>query len=223
MKVNPIPSGYNRVMPYLTIPRAGEFVDFVKTVFDAQEKRRMGPPNGPIMHGEVKIGDSVIMFSDASEDNPAESALLMIYVENVDETYKRAIAAGAKSRGEPKNQFYGDRIAKIEDSFGVHWAISSRFEDLTDEELRKRAGNTDGILNFWFFRRLGTIGGVQVWSREIKFGTAISCSTAHVFLNIRENPSGVLASRESSLFRPRASGHYGFSRWTIGWTEADQP
>ena len=139
MKVNPIPAAYNQVMPYLTIPRAAEFIGFVKEVFDAKEMRRMGPPGGAVMHGEIKIGDSVVMFSDASEDNPAESAVLMIYVENVDETYKRALAAGAKSRGEPVNQFYGDRIAKIEDSFGIHWAISSRFEDLTDEELRKRA------------------------------------------------------------------------------------
>jgi PhnB protein len=139
MKVNPIPSSYNRVMPYLTIPRAGEFIEFVKKVFDAQEKRRMGPPNGPVMHGEVKVGDSVIMFCDASDDNPAESALLMIYVENCDDTYKKALEAGAQSRGEPTDQFYGDRIAKIEDPFGIHWAISSRFEELTDEEMRQRA------------------------------------------------------------------------------------
>ena len=101
--------------------------------------RRMGPPGGSIMHGEVKIGDSVVMFSDSSDENPAESAVLMIYVENCDETYKKAIAAGAKSRGEPVDQFYGDRIAKIEDPFGIHWAISSRFENLTEEEIRNRA------------------------------------------------------------------------------------
>ncbi len=139
MKVIPIPSQYNRVMPYLTLPRAGEFIEFVKNVFDAQEKRRMGPPGGPIMHGEVKIGDSTLMFSDANEENPAESLVLMIYVENCDETYRRALAAGAQSRGEPTDQFYGDRIAKIEDPFGIHWAISSRFEDLTEEEMRIRA------------------------------------------------------------------------------------
>ncbi len=139
MKSNPIPACYNRVIPYLTVPRAGEFIEFMKKVFDAQEKRRMGPPDGPIMHGEVKIGDSVIMFSDASDDHAAESAVLMIYVENCDETYRKALVAGAKSRGEPTDQFYGDRIAKIEDQFGIHWAIASRFEDLTDEEMRKRA------------------------------------------------------------------------------------
>jgi PhnB protein len=139
MKVNPIPTKYNRVMPYLTIPNAAEFIQFTKTVFGAQEMGRMGPPGGPIMHGEIKIADSVIMFSDATQDNPAESPVLMIYVENVDETYKVALAAGAKSRGEPTNQFYGDRIAKIQDSNGIHWAISSRLEDLTEDEMRKRA------------------------------------------------------------------------------------
>lgn len=139
MKVNPIPSDCNRVMPYLTVPRAGEFIIFLQNVFGAQEKRRMGPPGGPIMHGEVKIGDSVVMFTDASDENPAESALLMVYVENVDETYKTALENGAKSRGEPINQFYGERLAKIEDPFGIHWAISAKVENLTEEEIRKRS------------------------------------------------------------------------------------
>jgi PhnB protein len=136
---SPIPEKYNRVMPYLTVPNATEFVKFTAAVFGAVEVSRMGPPGGPIMHGEIKIADSVIMFSDASEDNPAESAILMIYVESVDDVYKKALAAGAKSRGEPVNQFYGDRIAKIEDSNGIHWAISSRLEDLTEEELHQRS------------------------------------------------------------------------------------
>lgn len=136
---SPIPSKYNRVMPYLTVPNATEFVNFTTAVFGAVEISRMGPPDGPIMHGEIKIADSVIMFSDASDDNSAESAVLMIYVENVDEVYKKALATGAKSRGEPVNQFYGDRIAKIEDSNGIHWAISSRLEDLTEEELHQRS------------------------------------------------------------------------------------
>ena len=140
-KPNPIPSQYNRVMPYLVVPRASEFLEFVKKVFDATELRRMGAPGGPIGHAEIKIGDSVIMFADATEGYPADSALLMVYVENVDETYKKALAAGAKvkPKGEPTNQFYGDRIAKIEDTFGIHWAIASRIEELTDEELAKRA------------------------------------------------------------------------------------
>ncbi|MFL5814708.1 MAG: VOC family protein [Bdellovibrionia bacterium] len=136
---SPIPAKYNRVMPYITISNALNFVNFTKTVFDAQEMTRMGPPGGKIMHGEIKIADSVVMFCDASYDNPAESVCLMVYVENVDETYKKALAAGAKSRSEPINQFYGDRIAKIQDPSGVHWAISSRMEDLTEEEMRQRA------------------------------------------------------------------------------------
>ncbi len=99
----------------------------------------MGPPGGTIMHGEIKIADSVVMFCDATDGNPTDSVCLMVYVENVDETYKKALAAGAKSRGEPVDQFYGDRIAKVQDSSGVHWAISSRIEDLTEEEMHQRA------------------------------------------------------------------------------------
>lgn len=136
---NPIPEQYNRVMPYLTLKNGEEFIKFTRSVFEAKEMSRMGPPGGPVMHGEIKIADSVIMFSDASDDNPAESPVLMIYVKDVDETYKRALANGATSRGEPTNQFYGDRIAKIQDSNGIHWAISSRLEDLSEEELRQRS------------------------------------------------------------------------------------
>lgn len=137
--VNPIPTDCNRLMPYLTIPRASEFIEFTKNVFDAQEKRRMGPPGGPIMHGEIKVGDSVVMFCEAQPDNPAESSLLMIYVENVDETYQKAIKFGAIGRGAPKNQFYGERLAKITDQFGIHWAISAKIENLTEDEIRQRS------------------------------------------------------------------------------------
>jgi PhnB protein len=139
MKTNPIPTKYNRVMPYLTVKNATGFIEFTKAVFGAQEMGRMGPPGGPVMHGEIRIGDSVVMLCDASDENPPESNVLMIYVEDCDATYAHALKAGAKSRGEPVNQFYGDRIAKIEDPFGIHWAISSRLEDLSEDEIRRRA------------------------------------------------------------------------------------
>lgn len=136
---SPIPAKYNRVMPYLTVSNAEDFISFAVSVFGAEVISRMGPPGGPVMHGELRIADSVVMFSDAGDDNTAEPAVLMIYVEDVDSTYKKALAAGAISRGEPVNQFYGDRIAKIQDKAGIHWAISSRLEDLTEEELRHRS------------------------------------------------------------------------------------
>lgn len=139
MKVNPIPTKYNRVMPYISLKNAANFVEFAEKIFGAQVMTRHGPPGGPIMHGELKIGDSVLMFCDVTGDHQPDDICLMIYVEDCDSVYKKALAAGAKSRGEPVNQFYGDRIAKIQDPCGVHWAISSRLEDLTEEEMRKRA------------------------------------------------------------------------------------
>lgn len=139
MKTNPIPAKYNRVMPYLSLKDGPAFVDFAKRVFNASELTRHGPPGGPIMHGELKIGDSVIMYCDASEDNRPDEICLMIYVEDCDSVYQLALKNGATSRGGPTNQFYGDRIAKIQDPSGIHWAISSRMEDLSEEEIRKRA------------------------------------------------------------------------------------
>jgi PhnB protein len=139
MKVNSIPTKYNRVMPYISLRNASNFVEFAKGVFGAQVMSLQGPPGGPIMHGELKIGDSVLMFCDVTGDDQSDDLCLMIYVVDCDAVYQTALAAGAKSRGEPVNQFYGDRIAKIQDPCGVHWAIASRMEDLTEEEIRMRA------------------------------------------------------------------------------------
>jgi PhnB protein len=126
-------------MPYIALKEAANFVTFAKKVFGANEMSRQGPPHGPIMHGELKIGDSVIMYCDASGDQKPDDICLMIYVEDCDAIYRLALQEGANSRGEPTNQFYGDRIAKIQDPCGVHWAISSRIEDLSEEEMRRRA------------------------------------------------------------------------------------
>jgi PhnB protein len=139
MKANPIPAKYNRVMPYISVANASAFVEFAQVIFGANEMSRQGPPGGPVVHGELKIGDSVLMYCDAAGDDEPDSICLMVYVEDCDSVYHQALAAGAKSRSEPTNQFYGDRIAKIQDPCGIHWAISSRLEDLTDEEIRKRA------------------------------------------------------------------------------------
>jgi PhnB protein len=138
MKANPIPAKYNRVMPYISVSNASSFFEFSKAVFGATEMSRQGPPGGPIMHGELKIGDSVLMYCDATGDNESDSICLMIYVEDCDSVYRHALELGGKSRGEPTDQFYGDRIAKIQDPCGIHWAIATRLEDLTEEEMRTR-------------------------------------------------------------------------------------
>ncbi len=99
---------------------------------------RMAGPDGKIGHAEVKIGDSCVMLADPSGPYPARPANLMLYVPNIDEVYRRALAAGARSEREPANQFYGDRSAGVIDSGGSHWWIATHVEDVAPDELKRR-------------------------------------------------------------------------------------
>jgi uncharacterized glyoxalase superfamily protein PhnB len=142
MAVKPIPDGYHTVTPYLTVDGAAKLLDFVKEAFGAEMRGdAMRTPDGKIGHAEVQIGDSVVMLSDASTSDTGEvnTALLHLYVEDVDATYKRAIEAGATSVREPSNQFYGDRSAGVRDSVGNQWWIATHVEDVPPEEMAKRA------------------------------------------------------------------------------------
>ena len=104
MAVKPIPDGYPRVMAYLAIDGAAGAIDFYKKIFGAQERFRMGGPDGKVGHAELELGDSMIMLADEAPEMGARSAKtiggspvsLMIYVENVDEKYPKALAAGGK-------------------------------------------------------------------------------------------------------------------------------
>lgn len=139
MAVKPIPEGYHTVTPYLVVEGAAGLIDFLKQAFDAEEIFRMAGPNDTVGHAEVKIGNSMVMLADASAEHPAMPAMIALYVEDVDERYRRAIAAGATSIREPANQFYGDRSGGVKDASGVQWWISTHVEDVAPEELEKRA------------------------------------------------------------------------------------
>ncbi|HYU57684.1 MAG TPA: VOC family protein [Actinomycetota bacterium] len=139
MVVNPIPESYQRVTPYLLVDGAAGEIDFLVAAFDAEERgERMPGPNDTIGHAEVNVGDSVIMLADAGEQFPATRALSLVYVENVDATYERAMAAGATSDQEPETQFYGDRTANITDPFGQRWTIASHVEEVPPDEMGRR-------------------------------------------------------------------------------------
>ena len=115
-----IPSPYNRLMPYMILPDAYKFVEFMKNVFGASEEAITPRNEGAIMHGELRIGDSVIMFADTTDDIAARPAGIFIYVENVDETYKKALAWGAGSLRAPMQQPYGYTCG-FHDPFGNDW------------------------------------------------------------------------------------------------------
>jgi PhnB protein len=151
-KVKPIPEGYHSVTPYLIIKNAAAAIEFYKAAFGATELFRMPQPDGRIGHAEIKIGDSPIMLADefpemkyASPETLGGSPVsLMIYVEDVDTVFKRAIAAGASEQKPVQDQFYGDRSGSLTDPFGHVWHIATHKEDVTPEEMDKRAKAAHG-------------------------------------------------------------------------------
>jgi uncharacterized glyoxalase superfamily protein PhnB len=139
MAVKAIPDGYHSVTPYLIVKGAAQLIDFLKQAFGAQETFRM-PGGGGIMHAEVRIGDSVVMMSDAMGEYGPMPTMLFLYVEDVDAVYKRALQAGATSTQEPENQFWGDRASAVKDAFGNQWWMATHVEDVPFEELERRQG-----------------------------------------------------------------------------------
>ncbi len=138
MAVDPIPEGYRTVTPYLPVPGVAGVIEFLKKAFDAEEQLRMPGPNDTVMHAEMKIGDSVVMMGEPPNLADAMPAMLYVYVADVDESYRRAVDAGGTSMQEPKNEFYGDRVAAVKDPAGNVWYLSTHVEDVPDDELQRR-------------------------------------------------------------------------------------
>lgn len=124
MKNLNIPEGYQRIMPYLIVENAVEFFNFTKNVFGAEEKHRVMRTETLIMHAEISIGGSVVMFADATEQYAKQNAGLFMYVDDCDAVYQKALANGAGTATEPADQSYG-RSAGIHDPFGNTWWLTS--------------------------------------------------------------------------------------------------
>jgi PhnB protein len=139
MPVKPIPEGYHTVTPYLTVRGVAKLMDFLKRSFGAVEKERMTQPDGRIMHAEVRIGDSVVMMGEPADESSLMPGAIHVYVEDVDTIYRRALQAGATSLRAPEDQFYGDRSAGVRDPSGNVWWIATHKEDVSPEEMKRRA------------------------------------------------------------------------------------
>ena len=137
--VNPIPSGYTSVTPYLMLADVPTQVRFLTQAFDAIESSRHEAADGTIMHTQVRINGAAIMMGPAREPWKPMPASIYVYVVDCDTTYAKALAAGATSIMPPMNMFYGDRQGGVKDCNGNVWWIASHIEDVSEEESQRRA------------------------------------------------------------------------------------
>jgi len=144
--VEPIPAGYHSVTPYLMVRDAARAMAFYRDAFGATEVMRFAGPDGRIAHAEVKIGDSHVMLADELPDQGfvgpqtlgGAGVSHMLYVNDVDATFAKALAAGATVRRPVADQFYGDRMGTLVDPYGHVWSIGTHREDVSVEEMQRR-------------------------------------------------------------------------------------
>lgn len=151
-KAKAIPDGYHTVTPYLIVKGGAAAIDFYKKAFGAAELFRMMKPGGLVGHAELQIGSSRIMLADEApeigvhgpEHYGGAPFSILLYVEDVDKIFNQAVAAGAKVQRPVANQFYGDRSGGVKDPFGHVWYIATHIEDVSQEEMEKRAAAAHG-------------------------------------------------------------------------------
>lgn len=134
------PEKYGTVDPYLVVRGVEKFITFLESAFDARIEIKVPNPDGSIGHAEVRIGDSVLLMFDANDAWPDTPAFLRIYTKDADKTFSKALAAGATEVTGLMDGFTGERGARICDPLGNVWWIQTRLEDVSFEEMGKRAG-----------------------------------------------------------------------------------
>jgi PhnB protein len=147
MAVRHVPEGYTTVTPYLIVRGASDAIDFYTRAFGASEIMRFAAPDGKIGHAELQIGDSRVMLADEHPDRGYRSPQswggsgtgIMLYLEDVDEVFNRALKAGATALDPVKDQFYGDRSGTLLDPFGHWWTVATHVEDVPQDEMERRA------------------------------------------------------------------------------------
>jgi len=151
-RVQPVPAAYGSLTTHLVVSPASEAVAFYVKAFGAKIGMMMDGPGGKIMHGELKIGDSIVMLADEQppmgpgpqthktpKNLGGTSAVMMLYVKDVDAAYARAVAAGATPVMPPADMFWGDRFSQIEDPFGHAWSIATHLKDMTAKQMKQAA------------------------------------------------------------------------------------
>jgi PhnB protein len=146
MSTSPIPDDFTAPIPMLAVHDALAAIDFYREAFGGEEVLRMLDDEGKVGHAELKIGPARFMIADEYDEHNrsprqlgGSSVILYLYVDDADTTFLKAVAEGAKPIRPVADQFYGDRMGKLEDPFGHVWMVASRKEDLTLEEISHRA------------------------------------------------------------------------------------
>jgi len=144
--VRAVPEGFHTVTASITCKDAARAIEFYKKAFGAVERVRMASPDGQVNHAELQIGDSIIFMGDefpGMTAAPAKGALpsgsIYLYVEDADSVFHQAVKAGCEESMPVTNMFWGDRYGKVIDPFGHHWGISTHVEDVSAEEMHRRA------------------------------------------------------------------------------------
>jgi PhnB protein len=143
----PIPDDYPQVTPYLCVDGADAAIAFYTEVFGAKVRMRMAEPSGRVGHSELEIGSGLVMLSDEFPEMDilgpkafgGSAVTISVYVEDVDTAFAAALAAGATELRSLQNQFYGDRTGSFVDPFGHKWSVATHVEDVSPEEMERRA------------------------------------------------------------------------------------
>lgn len=143
--VSPIPKGYHTLTPHIFVSDAKKAAEFYQKAFGAEVLGIAEAPDGKVLHAEVKIGDSILMFNDEvpqmgvlapTTTKAGTSMTLHMYVEDADKVFASALAAGAKVIMPLEDQFWGDRYGTVEDPFGHRWSIATHIKDQSPAEMK---------------------------------------------------------------------------------------
>jgi PhnB protein len=146
-----VPAAYGSLTPHLIVSPAADAVAFYVKAFGARPGLMMDGPGGIVMHGELKIGDSILMLADEQppmgpgptrktpKNLGGTSSGVMLYVKDVDAVFARAVEAGATAIMPPMDMFWGDRYGQLEDPFGHVWAIATHVKDMTARQMKQAA------------------------------------------------------------------------------------
>lgn len=132
------PAGYTTVAPWVVTDDTGAFLDFVTQAFDGEELGRVLTEHGSVGHGEIRVGDTVVLAFDRSADWPVMPSLLRVFVADADKAFAQALAAGGRVVTPVATQAFGQRGGRVRDPFGNIWWVVSRVEDVSEEEMWKR-------------------------------------------------------------------------------------